>query len=55
MIQWQKKSINGNNPEKVSSMQKTKPQATNKRADKLYADMTIYAIGPATLVPTQTS
>jgi len=45
-----------NNPEKVSNMQKTNPKSYKqrqgrKRCVRSYADMTIYAIGPATLMP----
>ena len=34
----------GNEPEKVSNMQKTKPNQTRKEGLKSYADMTIYTI-----------
>ena len=53
MVRWQKKFVNGNDPEKLSKMQKTNPK--NCKWDQegraeIYADITIYATDPARLV-----
>ena len=54
MAQWQKKCVNGNNPEILSNMQKTNPKSYKRDQEeglKSYADMTMYTIDPARLVP----
>jgi len=48
-------ALTGNDPEKVSNVQKTNQRATKetrKEGQKIYADMIICAIGPARPVPT---
>ena len=54
MVWWQKKFINGNDPEKLSKMRKTNPKSNKWDQEgraEIYADITIYATDPARLVP----